>query len=519
MAKQQHKYRIGIADSWHQPKDEENKSESSSSDSTPEENINAIFNLNFDCLEHIISFLDLKDLQNLEQVSAAFKPITETVYKRHKIFNFKSVQKNGPVTLMEARSTLIQIGHYITTITIDEGDLASEGRRFLELVIRYCPNLENIIVDGFLLNDLLLKKMTNFFPKFKSIELISCYINDSIEKYLLTASSLKKLNLQRNYEVSGKCISKIKNLISLNLNNCRNVQPAFFTQFCLNNKTLVQLNMVRCERLISKSIIDITTNLLNLEELTISSFYQHLTSKDFLELINLPKLKKLHIQFNDSSNIDDLLRKFAKKDLLEYLDISRIPVTKKTIEAIVSFNKLEILKMNYKLDFDDEILSKIESKGNIRELYIAGCCSVTTEGLTNFVKKSPNLRLLDISGCYGITDEFYYNVSSFLKEQNRQQRLQVIVGGTQINEDELFPEILAEHLRWIQLKFSSNYESSQIDFDLYDTSDDSDDFGDDDYDDDEDDDDFDFDMFGPDHFALYDGELNFMENIRFNLLN
>lgn len=468
-------------------------------------------------MEHIISFLDLKDLENLEKVSDSFKPLTETVYKRHKIFNFNSILKAGPVTLMEARSTLIQIGPYITSITIDEGDLASDGRRFLELVIRYCPNLENVVIDGFALNDIMLKKMSLLFPKFKTIELISCSINDSIEKYLITATSLEKLNIQRNYEVSGKCITTIKNLVSLNLNNCRNVQPAYFTEFCVNNKTLVQLNIVRCERLTSKSIIDITTNLLNLEELTISSFYLNLASKDFMELVNLPKLKRLHIQFNDSANIDDLLKKFAKKDLLEYLDVSRIPITKKTIEALVSFNKLEILKINYKLDFDDEILSKIESKGNIKELYIAGCCSVTADGLINFVKNSPNIRVLDISGCYGITDDFYYNISSYLKEQNRLHRLQVIVGGTQISEDELFPEILAGHSRWIQLKFLSNYESNNLDFDLYDCSDDSDMDDDDNYDD-EDDDDFDFDMF-PDHFALYDGELNFMENIRFNLLN
>lgn len=459
----------------------------------------------------------MKDLENLEKVSDSFKPLTETVYKRHKIFNFNSISKNGPVTLMEARSTLIQIGPFINTITIDEGDLASEGRRFLDLVIRFCPNIENIVIDGFLLNDTLLKRMSLHFPKFKSLELISCYINDSIEKYLITATSLERLNLQRNYEVSGKCISTIKNLVSLNLNNCRNVQPAFFTEFCVNNKSLVQLNMVRCERLTPKSFTDIATNLLNLEELTISSFYVNCTSKDFLELVNLPKLKKLHIQFNDSANIDDLLKKFAKKDLLEYLDVSRIPITQNTIEALISFNKLEVLKINYKLDFDDKILSQIESKGNIKELYIAGCCSVTAEGLIKFVKNSPHIRVLDISGCYGITDDFYYNISSYLKEQNRLHRLQVIVGGTQISEDELFPEILADHSRWIQLKFLSNYESNHLDFDLYDCSDDSDMDDNDDYDD-EDDDDFDFDMF-PDHFALYDGELNFMENIRFNLLN
>lgn len=277
--------------------------------------------------------------------------------------------------------------------------------------------------------------------------------------------------------------------------------------------------MVDCSGLTAKFIKDITTNLLNLEELLISSSYSYLKSEDFLEFVNLPKLKKLSIDFriNTSSlNIDDLLSKLAKKKLLEYLDISRIITTKKTMEALVSFNKLEILKMNDVIFFENEFISQIESKGNIKKLYIAGCRRVKAKELVRFVEKSPNIRVLDISGCYGITDDFYYSISAFLKEQNRQHRLEVIVGGTQINEDELFPEILSEHSRWIQLKFLSNYESQHLDFDLYDCSDDSD-IDDDDFDDE--DDDFDFDMFGQDHFALYDGELNFMENIRFNLLN
>lgn len=439
---------------------------------TCEKKTTGIFDLNFDCLVHIVSYLGLKDMANLDLVSDKFKPSTENSYKKYKSFDFKSIPPVKRrywcdlVNFFAVRTILKQIGSHLTSITINRHVLnintETNPQHFLELVLSFCLNLENICIEGITLNDEMLKKMKILFTKLKSIQLISCNIDDSIiGEYLETAKFLQKLDFD-DILTSGKCISNIKNIISLNLSFCQMVQPNYFADFCKNNKNLVQLNIIRCEQLTSSSVVEITTNLLDLEELAISGSYNLLTSNDLLKFANLPKLKKLIIKcYKSTADVYDLLAKLAKIDKLQVLELTEIPCTNKFFKALFSFTKLEVLDLQNDwtglgdFDYDDTWLSRLQMKKNIKELhFFAGCYDIKEASLISFVENSPNIRVLDVSIYSAITNKFYYRVSTFLKKQNRKHCLTVEVNSPvmSMSAKSIDPEIIEENLPWIQLK-------------------------------------------------------------------
>lgn len=87
---------------------------------------------------------------------------------------------------------------------------------------------------------------SHFYKRLKSIEFNGCELDfHAIEELLKKATILENLSFLNNYQMSGSFISKVKNLVSLNLRNTL-VYPKYFTDFCINNTNLVQLNIIDC---------------------------------------------------------------------------------------------------------------------------------------------------------------------------------------------------------------------------------------------------------------------------------
>lgn len=425
--------------------------------------------LNFDCLVHITSFLELNDLTNLDKISKGFSSVTQHAYKGFKNFNFESIRS---VTFEEGRVLLNKIGPHITSIKIEHKYKVDEDfEAFIDLMCQLCTNLENLYIFIYrkVFSSVLLMKMSKLlFPRLKSIEYY--FPNEiAMEKCLETATVLQNLKLHGCK--SGRCISKIKNLVSLSIELGIKLDPDYFTDFCLNNKNLVKLKIHHCAKLTSKSVTDITTNLLKLEELSIVSY--EWTTSEYLKLANLPKLKKLQVggYASNDVNYEYMFKKLAKKDLLQFLDISAwgFRMNNKLLKIVDGFNKLEVLKMNFNDSINDEILSQLGTKGNIKELHIQNYFrdptkytftinqinhkqNLSSSGIASLIKKSPNIRLLDISYSDFIPNDFFYMVSKILKEQNRQHILKVFVFSTSI-EHQFNADLIAEYYSWIRLNF------------------------------------------------------------------
>lgn len=94
----------------------------------------------------------------------------------------------------------------------------------------------------------------------------------------------------------------------------------------------------------------------------------------------------MHIEFfhnwyvDETSYIYKLLIKLAEKDLLQCLTVTKMECTKQIVEALASFNKLEILRIVSPFNLLDEMLLQLTTKENIKELHLLECRSITGFG-------------------------------------------------------------------------------------------------------------------------------------------
>lgn len=197
-------------------------------------------------------------------------------------------------------------------------------------------------------------------------------------------------------------------------------------------------------------------------------------------------MRKLHLcftplRFNNLTKLEDLLFKLAERDIeIKKLDISLAitPITESLIESIIGLKRLETLNMTDGYSYlNDELLSKLATKGTIKELHLNDCNTVTLAGLTHFIENSPKIRVLKITECNQITNKFYYRAVAILKEKKRQHCLTVFALETQMKENGFNRDVIVESLPWIEVKFLKPFVYSEVidDGDDADNEDDDDD--------------------------------------------
>lgn len=109
---------------------------------------------------------------------------------------------------------------------------------------------------------------------------------------------------------------------------------------------------------------------------------------------------------------------------------SRCGLTYYTFEALASFSKLKILKLNYNLDVCDMWLVQIERCKNLKELHIHDCGAVTPDCVIRFIERCPNIQVIDFINIVQRSAEMYWLISSISKvieTQNREQPLQILL--------------------------------------------------------------------------------------------
>lgn len=68
-------------------------------------------------------------------------------------------------------------------------------------------------------------------------------------------------------------------------------------------------------------------------------------------------------------------------------------------------------------------------------------------------------QILDVSGCEKITDELIYNTINILKEGDRKNVLELVVGATQIQNQIIEEERVTQSAALLKISFENNYES------------------------------------------------------------
>ncbi|XP_059621021.1 uncharacterized protein LOC132264731 isoform X2 [Phlebotomus argentipes] len=415
------------ADSWHQPEDVRDTAE----DEVEIDMERSILKLNDDCVFSIFSYLNLRELLVMEKVCTRFQTVAEKIYKSQHVLDFDALGEQKQITLMEVKNVSMRLGPHVHTLKATSTSFRTINIRILLNILRYCVNLRNMYLSGFTISQSVLRVLTKTFVNLRVAQLENCSITDDIGDCLREAKHLETLDVSQNSEIVGKCLTVLQNIKEINLCCCNNLQVSHFKQFCERNQGLKSLNIIRCDKINHICLEVMARHLRSLESLMICNNYPNVNPTDYLVLGDLPCLKHLKINYNNFLNVDSFLAKLADRDILEYLDISAGHLTRNTQRALSSFTKLKVLKLNYKIECNDDTLMQVSSADTLQELHIVGCTSITNEGLVEFIKKCGLLARINISGCYGITNDLITSILPFLDE--RIVPLELIVGGTQIS--------------------------------------------------------------------------------------
>uniref|UniRef100_A0A1Q3F0E4 Putative leucine-rich repeat protein n=1 Tax=Culex tarsalis TaxID=7177 RepID=A0A1Q3F0E4_CULTA len=480
----------------------------------------SILQLNDDCLMTIFSEVELLDLLALKKTCTRFEGVCCDLLKRQKKLDLDNVcPKKTYLTMLDAKNILIELGPFAEHLIITRDTFARPGVRILYLIPKHCSNLKQLDIHDFTLKPNSLKTLEGVFKTLESLRLVNCGIADNIERSLAQAKNLRRLDLSQNSEITGKCLKVVKNLKYLNLESCQNIQGKPFITFSERNKTLEFLNINCCSRLTNEAVKALAANFPDLQHLICNNLYDNVEPASMAMIAKLPKLTKVQFKINNFASIDNILQAFTESNQLEHLDLSDGIFTSVDYNLLCSLTNLRELKLNYKLDFSDEHLAKLCTKGNFLELHIAGCTNVSDRQLIEFIRKNPALKELDVSYCQ-ITEFLVFSAIDILKEQAaavsgggvaRQNRtLRMIVGQTSIcpviNDNALVKS--NRHLLELSFYATEGFYSEMDEYDdvMGDHSGDDEDFMGYDYEDD------DSDLWGLD----YDSDLgNFVDMCQF----
>lgn len=459
-------YRVTKADSWHQPPIETTPTDEDSwalDSLNLQENViteksekqatsegNSILQLNDDCLFSIFDYLNVLDLIRIEATCPRIKALVQSLYK-HKYQNVDFEHIKGtyePLTLMEARSILMQIGRFIKDFKIQSKNIKNENSRILLMIPRYCTNLEYLEIFGYPLTTRLIEPFIGTFNDLTSLSLVNTRLEDALFTRIFNSqvSKLKSLNVSQNYSLRGSFLTKFHNLESINLENCVQIQSRHLINFCQRNgSTLTTLNINRCDQLTTECFENIVQHLSKLESLVISNYYQKLKSPNHKIFANIQNLKKLKIVFVNYAKNTELLSALTEANRLEHFDISNAHLTKDEVKILYEFTQLKYLDISRIQVIDDKAI-KIFAERNkqLHTLNICDCCCVTEDGLIQFIEFGKHCELIDITHNFGITNSVIPLAVAVLNKNGgytENKKLKMIVGKTQINQDVLLVSI------------------------------------------------------------------------------
>uniref|UniRef100_A0A336MH93 CSON001662 protein n=1 Tax=Culicoides sonorensis TaxID=179676 RepID=A0A336MH93_CULSO len=509
------KLRVRPADTWHQPKESipqsegnspEDVQEAGASSTEPEtwsydENAPSLMMLNDDCLLYLLEFFNVLELVKMRGICSRLDSLIEIFCQKYVNFSFETLSLELPteLTLMNARDILTFLGPIMKSLKIDGGDFSenSNPNRTIDWIVRYCKNLESLELENFTLNRINLKKLTPVIQKLKSLSLgDSTKVNDELGSCLNRAEQMEELIISGNWEITGKCLTKAKNLKTLSVNCCGNLQSKPFKEALKNNLTLKKLEIRRCDKFDDTVVNCIVEEIKEIEELSLSNVYQCMSN--YSRFAELPHLKKLSVEFHSFASIDNLLEKLSEKSILEELNYigSSSNAVDKTIELISKITTMKNFSMAFNSNISDNDLKRLQNLAQLESLSIPGASNVTSDGLLKLLSACKNLHYLDISQVKVDIDFLEKVVQMWRLSQNR-PKLQLIVYETNIQEDsEEVEKIQKENLNNLRLSFVPKmlnthqfmFTGSDMDF-----SEDDEDF---DFDDDEDDD-YDEEDFAP----------------------
>lgn len=462
--------RIRKADSWHQPTETVAHVDASGSSTaaiagpsdgdaiesqvineqmdTSSDSNSPLVNLIDDCLHEIFKYLNIFDTVNTASTCKRLRYfVNENVYQKYVklelshdlLLSEASFDDLPKITLGVLRTMLQHFGSIVEEIDLHASVFNdTAGRRHLQFVLRYCPNLHTLRLRSFAFrrNDqIVLSKISS---KVKVIELHDCDGIDDWADVLRNFTELRTLIISSNSDITGKLLSKCKKLERLDLIDCYAVRVQEMNKFCTaNGSSLRTLKLLNCSGLDHTVYQMISNKLLLIEDLTIEM--NNVTGPNQLNcLAQLDNLKKLFIVCS-MYNIGTYLRMLGDRGLLEELTIYGGTLDAETCGLLQKFHRLKSLTLLYPLTENEHMMDIIESVDlpELREFYCEACNSVTNANLVALITSKRNLSTVDILFSCSVTFAAVRQIIEILKSDVDRPFLNLNIDTLAIGDEEV----------------------------------------------------------------------------------
>lgn len=401
--------------------------------------------LNTDCMLKIFGYLSMKDLLAVEKVCVHWKSVADLAWRRFTVFDCtRAFHRNLDRSV---KLSLIRCGPHLKKICFPPLVNAPYSSRLLNIVARYCPNIESAVLHETRFQKSYTKNLTKVLRHLHTLEILDSdfHLNLDILKLLFErVPQLKVLTFEGYATKDSYILSRAfkylpKSLTEFNFGNLCNVEVNFFKMLlnqCPNLEVLtmsveLRYDEIGCELAKFTKLRQIGLNICDMKIVSME------------HLLSLTQLEKLVLASAQIMN-DEFLEKISESlPLLRHLDIHaplQRDVTDKGIKKLARLQHLEHLNLSYYNAITHKGIGAVADNGKLKELILIST-TVTDSVISAVLKNCHDLKFLDLSACAEITSEAVQTLFEIFTPTNNRSKLKVILGGTAYEKSEWLRDV------------------------------------------------------------------------------
>lgn len=255
--------------------------------------------LNDDCLFTIFKHLSIVDVIHVEEASPAFRGAAELYYRN--IQRYVLLLRDMNPDYLER--ILERIGPTLKSFRFSGGFIMNNELKtmIIETIVKNCTNLHSLAINYITMEyDTHLASLLKITPNLIELNLGNCPLaDDKLQPILKSSPGLRKLTLNGNSSLEGKCLMAVPQIQELDISICFEVKTENICDFICSCTKLRKLNVSGCFKLNRDRLIECLQllqqpleALFTLDHLTSDNSDNILIRQDIC--LKLPKLKQLN---------------------------------------------------------------------------------------------------------------------------------------------------------------------------------------------------------------------------------
>ncbi len=343
--------------------------------------------LNNDCLRKIASYLDLSDIVNLGKSTTRLQAFSHLIFQKKTKFSFGANTGDSSITELNLESALEAMGGHIESV-----EWRNIQAHQLNYLLKNCTVVSDLklINPPHILHHPVIKENRTFFR------------------------NLETLHLDRSSVFEGplKEMTSLSSIISLELNDCRNLRGTFLSKW--RQCQLKTLKITNCRQIGS----DVLIEFLRFKRLVKFSFDRGFTLEQFNGLPSncLADLEELELSLQSVPVVELQQLRFSCLLNLSHLDLTMTtmkPGVQTRNEIFTAINEIpNLVSLSIRgLLANVSTLNSMRLMNKVRKLRFRNC-RVTNEFFESLHLRMPHITELELFDCDNGQYNGWYNYNN-----------------------------------------------------------------------------------------------------------